>query len=79
MRYGDLPPERRWRMERHRPTRRKKAGPHAWRQGPASPSTADGDDQIITRRERALLLAVAAAWVLIAPDWGYVWDCCLTR
>lgn len=79
MRYGDLPPERRRRMEGYRPTRRKKkAGPHALRQGPASPSTADEDDQIITRRDRALLLAVAAAWVLIAPDWSYVWDC-LTR
>ena len=82
MRPWRMPPKRR---RDAGPTRRpyvrvpkKKTGPDAWRRGPVRPSTADEDDQIITRRDRALLLAVAAAWVLIAPDWSYVWDC-LTR
>lgn len=38
-------------------------------------ATAGEDDQIIARQDRRLLLTVGAAWLLFAPDWGYVWDC----
>lgn len=36
-------------------------------------ATADEDERIITRRDRALLLAVAAAVMAMAPDWSYIW------
>lgn len=39
-----------------------------------TPDTAGDDDQIIARRDRLLLLTVAAAWLLFAPDWRYVWE-----
>ena len=38
-------------------------------------ATAGEDDQIIARQNRRMLLTVGAAWLLIAPDWRYVWDC----
>lgn len=79
MRPWRMPPRRR---RDARPTRRpyarvpkKKTGPDAWRQGPdETPDTAGDDDQIIARRDRLLLLTVAAAWLLFAPDWRYVWE-----
>lgn len=37
-------------------------------------ATAGEDDRIIARRNRRLLLTVAAAWLLFAPDWRYVWE-----